>query len=273
MDQGSGGSSQKVLTCAVSLIVVLSLLFCAAVAEAYIYDDFNSVGIDTTKWTISDPLQLFSQPGDGQLYFSSDNNAGVSPAPGGTLTSTTSFGPGFFSMDFNHFFSSNSSPAGQGLGSFAALGLGTKSTKYVRMLRGRVISEAWDYFEANYFDGALLHVWYVFADVASGRLGLQYDGSTVSFFYDDGVNGWQRLDTSGPDTQGHIVAVTPGWSSPPPLFVGGTPGGSGATAFQADKVEYTLASSIPTMTEAGMLVMTVLLGAGAICLMKRTVSL
>ena len=267
MDCGVERSSEKVWICLLSVFVAGSLLFCPA-AEATIYDDFSSLGIDTGKWTISDPLNLFSQPGDGQLYFSSDNTAGVSPAPSGSLRSTTTFAPGFFSMDFNHFFSSNISPGGQGLGSFAALGLGTKN-KYVRMLRGRVVSEEWGYFEANYFDGTLLHVWYVFTDVTSGQLGLQYDGSTVKFFYNNGLDGWQRLDTTGPDTNGNIVAVTPGWSSPQPLFISGTPGGSGVTRFQIDKVEYKPAPTIPTMTEGGMSFMVVLLGVSAICLIRR----
>jgi hypothetical protein len=231
-----------------SVFVAVSLSFCTA-AEAYIYDDFGSPGINTGKWTISDPLHLFSQPGDGQLYFNSDNTAEVSPAPSGTLVSTASFTAGFFSMDFNHFLSSNVSPGGQCLGSFAALGLGTKTTKYVRMLRGRVVSEQWGYFEANYFDGTILHVWYVFADVTSGRLGLHYDGSTVTVFFNNGMGGWQKLDTSGPDTNGNIIAVTPGWHLPPALFVSGTPGGTGVTSFATDKVEYTPASSIPIMTE------------------------
>jgi hypothetical protein len=112
-------------------------------------------------------------------------------------------------------------------------------------------------------------VWYVFANVTSGRLGLHYDGSMVRFFYDNGVDGWQRLDTSGPDTKGNIVAATPGWSSPPPLFVSGTPGGSGVTSFAVDKVEYTPASSIPIMTEWGILVMMVLPGASGIYLIRK----
>ena len=261
-------SSKKVLIFLLSAFVIVSLFF-SATAEANIYDDFSGPGIDAGKWTISDPLTLFSQPGDGQLHFRGDNTAQVSPVPGGSVVSTISFLPGFFSMDFNHFSSSNTSPGGQGLGSFAALGLGTKSTKYARMLRGRVLSPAGGYFEANYFDGSLLHVWYVFADATSGRLGLQYDGSTVSFYYDDGVNGWQKLDTSGPDTQGNTVTVAPGWSSPPPLFVSGTPGGSGVTVFQVDKVEYTPASTVSTMTEGGMLVMAALLGASTLCLIRK----
>ena len=163
---GFGRSSKEVLMVLLSVFLTVSLGFSAA-AEARVYDAFAGPGIDAGKWMVSDPLTFFSRPGDGQLHFGSDNTARISPAPGGILTSTASFGSGFFSMDFNHFSPSNISPGGQGLGSFAAL-------------------------------------WYVFADATAGRLGLQYDGSSVSFFYDDGVNGWKKLDTSGPDTHGTI---------------------------------------------------------------------
>ena len=243
MDPCLERSFKRILIYLLSSFAAVFLLF-SADAEAEVYDDFSGSGINTVKWTISDPQHLFSQPGDGQLYFYSDNTAGANPPPGGSLVSTCSFTPGFFSLDFDQFASSNVSPGGAGLGSFAALGLGTKTTKYARILRGRVVSGAWGYFEANYFDGAVLHVWYVFADAVSGQLGLNYDGLTVSFYYDDGVNGWQKLDTSGPDTHGNIVAVTPGWNSPPPLFVAGTPGGSGVTSFAVDKVEYTVYPSV-----------------------------
>jgi hypothetical protein len=236
MGSGFGRSSKKLLICLVSTFVVVFFLSCPNVG-AYIYDDFSSAGINTSKWATNNSGSLFSQPGDGKLYFYSDNTAGVNPAPGGSLLSTAFFTPGFFSLDSNDFFSSNTSPGGRGLGSFAALGLGTKNNTYVRMLRGRVISEDWGYFEANYYDGTDLHVWYVYADATSGQLGLSYDGSMVRFFYNGG-NGWQNLDTSGPDTKGRIVTVTPGWSSPPPLFISGTPGGSGVTSFEVDKVEY-----------------------------------
>ena len=249
MESGYMRSHGNILIYLLSVFVAVPLLFCTT-AEAYIYDDFNNADIDTGKWMISDPGGLFSQPGDGQLYFYSDNSAGVKPPPGGSLTSTTSFTAGFFSMDFNNFLSTNTSPGGAGLGSFAALGLGTK-TDYVRMLRGRVVSEQYGYFEANYYDGTDLHVWYVFADVTSGQLGLCYDGSTVGFFYNDGLHGWQRLDTTGPDTRGETVTVTPGWSSPPPLFISGTPGASGVTEFAADKVEYTPVPEPATMLLVG----------------------
>ncbi len=225
--------SQKALISVLSISVALSLLFCST-SEAYIFDNFNNSGIDSSKWNVTDPGHLFSQPGNGQLYFSSTGSA--SP-PGASLTSTESFATGFFSLDFNNFFSSNSSPGGQGLGSFAGLGLGTKNTKYARMLRGRVVSDEYAYFEANYYDGAVLHVWWVHTDAASGQLGLSYDGFLVRFFYNDG-GGWAELDTTGEDTSHQIVTVTPGWSSPQPMFVSGTPGSTGVTSFAVDKVEY-----------------------------------
>jgi PEP-CTERM motif len=254
MDHRLGHSSERLLISMLSIAATLSLLFCTT-AGADIYDNFDDVGINSAKWNVSDPGSLFSQPGNGQLYFYSDNSNGLNPPPAASLRSTTCFTPGFFSMDFNNFFSSNTSPGGQGLGSFAALGLGTKDTTYVRMLRGRVISDQWGYFEANYFDGADLHVWYVYADAVSGQLGLSYDGSVVDFFYNDGLHGWQELDTSGPDTKGRILTVIPGWISPPPLFIGGTPGASGVTQFAVDKVEYT---AVPEPTTV------LLLGSGLI---------
>ncbi len=233
MSNGLPRFSQKALVSVLSIAAALSFLFCST-SGATIYDNFNSNGIDTSKWNVTDPGHLFSQPGDGQLYFSS---TGAASPPGASLTSTESFAPGFFSLDFNSFFSSNNSPGGQGLGSFAALGLGTKSTKYARMLRGRVVSDEYAYFEANYYDGTVLHVWWVHTDSASGQLGLSYDGSVVKFFYNDG-SGWNELDTTGEDTQHQIVTVTPGWSSAPPMFISGTPGSTGMTSFAVDKVEY-----------------------------------
>ncbi len=77
------------------------------------------------------------------------------------------------------------------------------------------------------------------------------------------------MDATGPDTNGNIIAVTPGRSSPQPLFISGTPGGSGMTGFQVDKVEYTVAQTIPAMTEGGMLLMMVLLGVSGLALLLK----
>jgi hypothetical protein len=148
---------------------------------------------------------------------------------GESLISTKSFQAGFFRIEFYDFYSTNDAPSGRGMGSFVALGLGPRDN-YVRMLRGRVGTGG--YFEGNYFTNNGLKLWYDPTLVGFGQLGLYYDGSTVGFFYNIGLDpdkGWQRV---GP-------RVTPGWISSPQLFISGYPGASGLTKFTVDNVEYT----------------------------------
>jgi len=210
-----------------SVFAALCFLICRA-AWAEIYDDFSGKEIDVARWTIrSSPggtpggsPGLFSQS-KGRLHFSCNKDAGES------LVSTRSFTAGFFRIEFHDFYSSNDAPSGRGMGSFAALGLGPRDT-YVRTLRGRVSTGG--YFEANYFSNKRLQLWYDPTEVTVGQLGLYYDGTAVSFFYNQGLDpekGWQRV---GPK-------VTPGWASPPTLFISGYPGPSGRTSFAVDNVE------------------------------------
>jgi hypothetical protein len=218
-------SGQRVWIGLLSAFIILSVWVCSA-AGAEVYDDFSTENIDTTKWTIrSTPGAtpgLFTQS-KGRLNFYCKKDAGES------LISTKSFQPGFFRIEFYDFYSTNDAPSGRGMGSFAALGLGPRDN-YVRMLRGRVGTGG--YFEANYFTNNGLNLWFDRTMAGSGQLALYYDGSTVSFFYNLGLDpnkGWQRV---GP-------RVTPEWNSPPQLFISGYPGPSGLTKFAVDNVEYT----------------------------------
>ena len=154
-----------------------------------------------------------------------------------SLVSTKSFTAGFFRIEFHDFYSTNDAPSGRGMGSFVALGLGPRDT-YVRMLRGRVGTGG--YFEANYFANKKLQLWYDPTEVVFGQLGLYYDGSTVSYFYNTGLDperGWQRV---GPK-------VTPGWASPPTLFISGYPGPSGRTNFAVGNIEYLPLHLLPSL--------------------------
>lgn len=207
-----------------SVFVAVSVLFCNT-TRAEVYDDFSSENIDATKWMIrSTPggaPGLFTQS-KGRLHFSCNRDAGEG------LVSTTSFAAGFFRIEFYEFYSTNDALPGRGMGSYLALGLGPRDN-YVRMLRGRVSTGG--YLEANHFTNNSLQLWYEPTMVAFGQLALYYDGSTVSFFYNIGLNpdrGWQRV---GP-------RVAPGWNSSPTLFISGYPGASGRTSFAVDNVRY-----------------------------------
>ena len=224
MSYGFGRSGKKVTICLLSVAVTISMLFCD-ITTAEVYEDFNGESIDTTRWMIRSAPGvtpgLFTQS-KGRLHFFCNKDLGES------LVSTTSFTAGFFRIEFYEFYSTNDAPPGRGMGSYVALGLGPRDN-YVRMLRGRVSTGG--YFEANYFANNRLQLWYEPTAVDSGQLALYYDGSTVSFFYNTGLNpdrGWQRV---GP-------RVTPGWNSSPTLFISGYPGASGRTRFSVDNVEH-----------------------------------
>ncbi len=177
-----------------AVLIALSVLVCGT-AWAEIYDDFSGKEIDVTRWAIrSSPggppdgsSGLFSQS-KGRLHFSCNKDVGES------LVSTKVFTAGFFRIEFHDFYSANDAPSGRGMGSFAALGLGPRDT-YVRMLRGRVGTGG--YFEANYFANKRLQLWYDPTEVTFGQLGLYYDGSAVSYFYNTGLDPGKRVAESG----------------------------------------------------------------------------
>jgi hypothetical protein len=211
---------EKILISLLPALIAVFLWFCST-AAADVYDDFSSNGIDAGKWTISGTPGLFSQS-KGRLHFSCKTDTGA------TLVSTKLFTAGFFRMEFYDFYSTNDAPPRRNKGSFAALGLGPRNN-YVRMLRGRVSTGG--YFEANYFENNAFQLSYILTSVKFGQLGLYYDGTRVSCFYNNGLDpdkGWQRV---GP-------RVTPDWNSPPELFIGGYPGESGRTTFSVSTVEH-----------------------------------
>jgi len=73
MDYRFGHEPERGLICLLLTFIAVSFLLCTP-AEAYIYDDFNSNAIDSTKWTISGNAGLFSQSG-GRLHFDATEDA------------------------------------------------------------------------------------------------------------------------------------------------------------------------------------------------------
>jgi hypothetical protein len=206
----------------------------------HIIDDFSGNAVDRAKWNIASeksPSGLFSQS-ENRLKFSVT-------AGGGTLQSTQSFGPGFYTMQFFNYSSTNTEEPGSHKGAFAGLGLGPKDN-FVRIIRcqnGHRTARKNEtpyigVFEANFIDNARggIQVFYARTQVTSGRLGLYYDGSQVTFYFNPDPysdKGWQTMKQSG----GNILRWDPHWTEPPSLFIRGFDP-SGITSFQAGNVEY-----------------------------------
>jgi len=214
-----GRSLRKVFPCLPLMLVAMGSLFHPH-AEAAVYDDFNQVGIDSGKWTISGTPGLFSQPGDGQLHFGPLPNAVTTGNE--KLLSTVAFGPQFFSLEFYDFSSTNLQPPGSHQGAFVALGL-TDGTNYVRIIRDQngVNGTPAGVFEVNYNIGSSIQVHYVENDVTEGKLGLNYDGTKVTFYYNSG-SGWQSTGWRTSGQPGEWAGEwTPDWSSSPRVYIQG----------------------------------------------------
>jgi hypothetical protein len=242
MDYSFGHESERSLICLLLTFIAVSFLLCTP-AEAYIYDDFNSNAIDSTKWTISGNAGLFSQSG-GRLHFDATEDAA-------SVVSTSTFGAGFFSMEFYDFSSTNLEPPGSHNGAFAALGLGP-TNNFVRIIRDQngVGNTPVGVFEVNYIENGQIQVHYVSTGVTQGQLGLYYDGTKVTFYYNDGT-GWQNTGWKTPGQQGEWVGEwSPNWSSDPKLFVRGYDLAR-TTSFSVDNVQYTPVPEPTTMLLLG----------------------
>ena len=208
-------------------------------ADPHIIDDFSGNAIDTAKWTlINDQAgpDVFSQSG-GFLKFSATAGAG-------TLQSAQPCGPGFYTMRFYDYSSTNSEEPGSHRGAFVGLGLGPQDN-FVRIIRcqnGQVRRSQISYigvFEANYIDNTRggIRVFCERTEVSAGRLGLYYDGRKVTFYFNPDPNaetGWRRIKKS---SGGDVLEWNPHWTEPPSLFIRGFDP-SGTTRFKVDRVEY-----------------------------------
>lgn len=112
------------------LIVSIALAFFSGPAQAYIYDEFTNRGIDPTLWVEMGPdFGVFSQPGDGYLYFNNPD--------GGKIDKLRSYNPvsGAFTvaMQYSSFQAVNDQPSGVGQGSNVRLML-EDGSKFVAIL-------------------------------------------------------------------------------------------------------------------------------------------
>jgi hypothetical protein len=181
------------------LILSVALIFFPAPAQAYVYDDFTSPGIDTSLWVDRGPnYGLFSQPGDGYLYF----NDSLGHQTDRLRSYNQVSGAFFVSMQYSNFQSINNQPAGQGLSSYAALTLGYENN-VVYMMEGKNISGLF-FQPVSFIGGTRTPLNYVYpGNINSGWLGIGYNGivgsgGEVTFWYDSGA-GWTQLDGCSPN--------------------------------------------------------------------------
>lgn len=207
---------------------------------SFTIDDFSGAAFDPAKWTVTTDkagTEVFSLSG-GRLSFSVT-------AGGGTLQATKCFGAGFYSMQFFNFSSTNDEEPGSHRGAFVGLCLGPKDN-FVRVIRcqngnKRVRKGESPYigvFEANYIDNAKggIQVHYLRTEVSAGRLGLYFDGSKVSFYFNSDPysdKGWQTMKDSGRKA----LQWDPHWTEPPKLFIRCWDP-SGRTKAQLGNIEY-----------------------------------
>jgi len=239
----------------VLLTTLLAVLFFSTMAGAAIYDDFAKPCINTDKWTISG--DGFTQPGDGYLHYFSDTPVNEK------LTSTTVFPSGVFTMPFADYLSDNTAQPGEGLGSVVALGLGSRNSgAWVRIERGQVLGTSdGQYIEVNWCfrnsngEWSKIYVNYVQSNITSGFLQLRYDGTNVTFFYRTlKTDPWTQMvitEHGGAPVlvngQTQPLVITPGWTTPVPMFIQALPGGAIGTPYYtlSFKVDNVRTNSLP----------------------------
>jgi hypothetical protein len=181
------------------LILAIALVFFASPAQAYIYDDFTSSGIDASRWVDVGPdTGLFSQPGDGYLYFNGSFQADR------LRSSHPVRGAFFVSMQYFDFQTTNNQPAGIGQSSAIRLRLESETNNVgVGVEEGQNINGR--FFDGQAIsDGTKTALKAVSAGTTnSGRLGMYYNGilgagGVVELWYDSGT-GWTLLDSWAPN--------------------------------------------------------------------------
>jgi hypothetical protein len=216
----------------VLLILSVAPILFPGPGQAYVYDDFTSPGINPNLWVDTGPNSgLFSQPGDGYLYFND--------ASGGKfdkLQSNRVSGPFFVSMLYSNFQTNNNQPAGQA--SAVQLGLGDGSNG-LYMVEGK--NSYGNFFQAiSVIGGIKTLLQHVLVNVNSGRLGIRYNGilgsgGKIDFLYNSGA-GWMVLDSCAPN-----------FSQAPYFSIWGYDYYGSSLSFQVDQVQVTTPNPSPTI--------------------------
>jgi hypothetical protein len=219
----------KLFNCLKVLLLCLVLaaapvLFSTAV-QAFVYDDFTNTGIDANLWSDRSPdINLFSQPGDGYLYFQ-DQVGGQADR---LRSCSRQADPFFVAMRFCDFQAENDSQ-GQFQGSGPVLIIGdTINSVAIYEYIDRVATPQQGFRVKTTINGRIWGSHIIPSNAASAWLGIGYNGSTASFWFDDG-SGWQQFQIDPP--------VKPEFSDEPFFFIKGANEYGHSLSFRVDQVQ------------------------------------
>jgi len=174
---------------AVLFIVAAAPVLLPVPAQAYVYDNFNGTGINPALWVdTTDETSLFSQPGDGNLYFSDPS--------GGQIDSLRTYSrwnmPFFVSLQYAALLADNHG-SGEFSGSSVSLWMGyTGNTVAVYEFK---LQDEYGFRAVKTVNGQRTALTGLIGTTAnSGWLGIDYDGAKLTFMYDTG-SGWQEIAT------------------------------------------------------------------------------
>jgi hypothetical protein len=215
------------------LILAIATVLFSGPAQAYVYDNFTNSGINASLWDDRGPnTGLFSQPGDGYLYFTDSSGGQID----GLRSHNPVSGAFFVSMQYSGFTAINNT-TGIGEASGMQLRLGLSDYVFVEEVKNNYGLS----FNAFSFVGgnrtALKAVYP--GNFNSGRLGIYYNGvlgpgGEVDFYYDVG-GGWLLLDS-------WVLNI----SADPYFLIRGVDTYGSSLNFLVDKVELTPIPLPPT---------------------------
>jgi hypothetical protein len=223
------------------LLATAALVLVSAPARAYVYDDFNGTGINTSLWEDRNTaVAYFSQPGDGFLHFYSGGNLSNPTYTSDILRTPSRVGGAFFvAMHYSESTTTNDI-TGEFNGSGPVLWIGD-SNKMVRLYYYATgsVSGIWgiERVGTQNTDGGWVYTprhlttapFLVEGNYSSGWLGIGYDGTNLSLSYkgDEPSSVWQEL-----------YKYSPGFANDPYFAIEGyNPDPDGMLSFKVDQVQ------------------------------------
>jgi hypothetical protein len=237
---------------AVLLILIAGHLIFSVPAQAYDYDNFTTPGINPSLWSDRGPTSgLFSQPGDGYLYFN-DSTGGHSQALRSLSRQTAPF---FVAMKFDDFKAENTAPIQFG-GSGPVLSISDSiNSVSIYEFIDQVANPPQGFRVKTVINGVTTGSPIISSSTTSGWLGIGYNGTKATFWYNDG-SGWHQMIIDQSDN----TSINPNFTSNPFFFIKGADDYGASLSFKVDQVQLNPTPLPPRSGLVGSPLLNLLLG-------------